>query len=225
MTDPNGDDRRTGGGSDTETGSGAETGDGPTNRAEAASADIDSGTGVGDGEHSAGRDPRDESTQVANEERRRKTSVLSLLVAVLGAWVALSVLVFETAAAPLWNDVLVGLVISIAAGYNYYRLTNDIPLSTAIASLIAVLGIWLIVSAALFGMTGGLFWSTLAAGLLIAGLAGYNAYEAREARSVTTESGAGTSRASPDPDRTRPRVGGCVVRRRGGPSRRRRSRS
>lgn len=36
------------------------------------------------------------------------------------------------------------------------------------------------------------FWSTLVSGLLIAGLAGYNAYEAREARSITTEPDAET---------------------------------
>lgn len=185
MSDPNRDDRRTSG----ESGTGAGTNDGPTNRAEEAAADIDSGTGVGDGERSGGRDPRDESTQVASEQRRRKTSVLSLLVAAFGTWVALSVLVFETAAAPLWNNVLVGFVVLTAAGYNYYRVTNDVPLSTGIASLIAVLGIWLIVSAALLEMTGGLFWSTLATGVLIAGLAGYNAYEAREARTVATDSG------------------------------------
>ncbi|SEW09442.1 SPW repeat domain-containing protein [Natrinema salifodinae] len=183
MSDPNGDDRRAGK-SEPDAGSAPDTG--PTNRSEEASTDIDSGTGVGD-RPDAGRDPRDESTQVANEERRRKTSVISLLVAVLGGWVAASVLVFDTAAAPLWNNVLVGLVVLAAAGYNYYRLTNDVPLSTGIASLVAILGIWLIVSAALLEMTGGLFWSTLATGLLVAGLAGYNAYEAREARSVTTE--------------------------------------
>lgn len=178
MSDPNGDDRRTSAGTD----AGAD--DGPTNRTEKASADIDSGTGVGD--RPSGRDPRDESTQVANEERRRKTSVLSLFVVGLGAWVALSALLFETEPAQLWNDGLVGLVVVAAAGYNYYRQTNDIPVSTGIASLIAVLGIWLIVSAALLGMSGALFWSTLAAGLLIAGIAGYNAYEAREARTVAT---------------------------------------
>ncbi|WP_226480202.1 SPW repeat domain-containing protein [Natrinema amylolyticum] len=189
MSDPNGDDRRTSDESGADVGTG--TNDGPTNRREEAAADIDSGTGVGDGERSGGRDPRDESVQVANEERRRKTSVISLLVAVLGAWVALSVLVFQTDPAPLWNDVLVGLVVLVAAGYNYYRVSNDVPLSTGIASLIAVLGVWLIVSAALLEMAGGLFWSTLATGLLIAGLAGYNAYEAREARTVATETGPG----------------------------------
>ncbi|WP_254761602.1 SPW repeat domain-containing protein [Natrinema marinum] len=184
MSDPNDDDRRTSGDS------GADTGDEPIERTESASADADSGTGYGD-RLDAGRDHRDESARVANEERRRKASTLGLVVAALGAWVALSVLVFGTAAAPLWNNVLVGLVVAAAAGYNYYRLTNDIPLSAAIASLVAILGVWLIVSSALFGMTGGLFWSTITSGLLIAGIAGFNAYEAREARTVATEPGPG----------------------------------
>lgn len=36
-------------------------------------------------------------------------------------------------------------------------------------------------------MTGGPFWNTIASGLLVASLAGYNAYEARDARTVATE--------------------------------------
>jgi len=180
MSDPNSDDRRSGG--PPEDG----TADGPPNRTETTAADIDSGTGFGD-RTETGRDPRDDPTQVADEERRRKTSVISLLVAALGVWVALSTVVLETVAAPLWNNVLVGLVVGAAAGYNYYRLANDIPLSTAIASLVAILGIWLIVSAALLEMTGSVFWNTVASGLLVAGLAGYNAYEARDARTVATE--------------------------------------
>ncbi len=87
-------------------------------------------------------------------------------------------LVFDVGGASLWNNVLVGAVILLAAGYNVYRLSNDIPLSVGVSTLVAVLGIWLIVSAALLGMLGSLFWSTLAAGLLVTGLSGYNAYEA-----------------------------------------------
>ncbi|RKD97950.1 SPW repeat protein [Halopiger aswanensis] len=178
MSDSN-DDRRTGSEPD------ANGIDGPKNRPEEASADIDSGTGVGDNPND--RDPRDESTRVVTEERRRNTPIISAIVAVLGAWIALSVLVYEVGEAATWNNVLVGIAVVAAAGYNYYRLHNDIPLSAGVASLVAVLGIWLIISAALLEMAGGLFWSTLATGLLIAGLAGYNAYEAREARTVATE--------------------------------------
>ena len=166
------------------------------NPTEEASADVDSGTGVGD-RPDEGRDRRDETTQVANEERRRKTSVVSGVIAIIGAWVALSVLVFDLGEAALWNNVLVGTLVFLAAGYNVYRLSNDIPLSVGVSSLIAVLGIWLLISAALLEMPAGAgladspFWSTIGSGFLIAGLAGYNAYEAREARAVATESEAG----------------------------------
>ncbi|MFC4543372.1 SPW repeat protein [Halosolutus amylolyticus] len=175
MSDSNRDDRRT----DSPT-------DATDDRTTKTGADVDSGTGVGDRDD-PGRDHRDESTRIASEERRRKTSLVSLIVAVLGAWVAVSVLIYDVAAATLWNNLLVGAVVFIAAGYNYYRLTNDVPLSVGGAALVALLGIWLIIAPALLGMGTGAFWSTLVTGLLIAGLAGYNAYEAREARTVATE--------------------------------------
>ncbi|THE65450.1 hypothetical protein D8Y22_08070 [Salinadaptatus halalkaliphilus] len=147
---------------------------------------VDSGTGAGD-RPADEPDPRDASTQIANEERRRKTSVISGIVAALGVWVAASVVVFDAGETALWNNLFVGIVIFLAAGYNGYRLSNDVPMSIGVATLVAVLGIWLIVSAALFGMLEMLFWSTIAAGFLIAGLAGYNAYEARETQTVATE--------------------------------------
>lgn len=152
--------------------------------------DVDSETGVGDNPDD--RDPRDENTQIATEERRRNTPFISALVALLGVWIAGSVLVYDVSEAALWNNVLVGAVVFLTAGYNYYRLSNDIPLSAGVATLVSVLGIWLIVSTALLGMLGSLFWSTLVTGLLIAGLSGYNAYEAREARSVATDSDVGS---------------------------------
>ena len=139
-----------------------------------------------------GADPRDESTQVANEERRRNAALISGIAAIVGAWVGLSVLLYEVTQAALWNNVLVGAVVFLAAGYNFYRLYNDIPLSVGVATLVALLGIWLIIAAALFEMLGMLFWSTSVSGLLIAALAGYNAYEAREARAVTAEREPGT---------------------------------
>ncbi|RQH01278.1 SPW repeat domain-containing protein [Natrarchaeobius oligotrophus] len=180
MSDPNSDDYPTDGSPGTDDGT---ADDEP---AERVPSEVDSGTGAGDRDD-RGRDPRGDSTQIANEERRRNTALVSAIVAAIGAWVALSVLLFEVGEASLWNNVLVGAVVFFAAGYNVYRLSNDIPLSVGIASLVAVLGIWLIVSSALLGMLGSLFWSTLVSGLLVAGLSGYNAYEAREARTVATE--------------------------------------
>lgn len=133
------------------------------------------------------RDPRDDSTQIANEERRRRAPMISGIVAVIGAWVGLSVFLYDVGAATFWNNVLVGAVIFLAGVYNSYRLSSDVPLSVGVASLVTLLGIWLLVAAPLLEMVGGIFWSTLVSGLLVAGLAGLNAYEAREARSVATD--------------------------------------
>ncbi|AXR76879.1 SPW repeat domain-containing protein [Natrarchaeobaculum sulfurireducens] len=168
-----------------------------TNPAEATTAEIDSGTGVGD-RPDEGHDPRDESTQIATEERRRKIPVFSAVIAVVGAWVVLSVLVvYDVSQAAFWNNVIVGAVVAVAAGYNYYRVSSDMPLSVGVSALLAVLGIWLIIAPALLEMPAGAglgdspFWGTLGAGFLIAALSGYNAYEAREARTVATEPEAG----------------------------------
>lgn len=188
MSDSNNDDR------DRNASSGVEGGADRDEGMRSPSDDVDSGTGVGDRDD-PGRDHRDDTTQIANEERRRKISVISGIIAVIGAWVALSVAVFyDVSGAAFWNNVLVGTVVFAAGAYNYYRLANDIPLSVGVSGLVALLGVWLIVSPALLEMDAGVgltespFWSTLASGLLIAALAGYNAYDAREARSVATDS-------------------------------------
>ncbi len=149
--------------------------------------DVDSGTGVGDRDD-RGRDPRDESTQIANEERRRKTSVVSLIVALLGAVVALSVVVVDATQPTVWNNVLVGGGVFLAAGYNYVRLTRDVPTSILLTAVIAVGGVWLIIAPAALTMGGWPFWISLASGLLIAGLAAYTVYDAREARSIVADS-------------------------------------
>lgn len=168
-----------------------------TNPAGGSADEVDSGTGVGD-RPDEGHDPRDESTQIATEERRRKIPVFSAVIAVIGAWVVLSVLVvYDVSQAAFWNNVIVGAAVVVAAGYNYYRVSSDVPLSVGVSALVAVLGIWLIVAPALLEMPAGAgladspFWGTLGAGFLIAALAGYNAYEAREARTVATEPEAG----------------------------------
>lgn len=148
---------------------------------------IESDERVSSADRGGDGDPRDESTQIANDERRRNTAFISGVIAVIGIWVALSVLVYDVGTASLWNNVAVGGVVFLAGGYNYYRLSNDIPLSTGIATLVAILGIWLVVAPVLLEMGTGLFWSTVVSGLLIAGLAGYNAYESREARTVATD--------------------------------------
>lgn len=136
------------------------------------------------------RDPRDEPEQIANEERRRNTAFVSGIVAVVGLWVAISPFVYGLDGATLWNNLAVGAAVLVLGGYNVYRQYNDVPLSAGAAGLAVLLGLWLIVAAVAFGMAAGAFWSTLVSGLLIAGFAGYNTYEAREARAVAPDADA-----------------------------------
>ncbi|GAB3029346.1 SPW repeat domain-containing protein [Natronobiforma cellulositropha] len=131
-----------------------------------------------------GRDPRDEPERVANEERRRNIAFVSALTAVVGAWVVASVFLYDVAGSILLNNVLVGALVVFAASYNYYRQYSGRPTSVGVSTLVALLGIWLIVAAVLFELLGGHLWNTAISGLLIAVLAGYNAYEMREARAV-----------------------------------------
>lgn len=133
----------------------------------------------------AGR--RDDSSRIATEERRRNAPIVTGVAAIVGAWVALSGPLLAGATAALWNNVAVGLAILFAAGYNYSRLSDDAQLSVGVAALAALLGIWLVIAAPLLEMDAGAYWSTIASGLLVAGLAGYAAYEGREARAVTTD--------------------------------------
>lgn len=114
--------------------------------------------------------------------RRRIGRITSGIAALLGAWVALSALVYGMDAAALWNNVLVGAVIFLGAGYEYYRGLTASPPSLGAAGLIALLGIWLIVAVAVLGLSGGAAWSTAISGLLVAALAGYTLYEARGER-------------------------------------------
>lgn len=125
--------------------------------------------------------------EIATEQRRRITEVVTGFVAALGAWVAVSVFLYEIGETALWNNVTVGALIALGAGYNYYRQANDTPSSLAISGLVAVLGLWLVASTGVFELTGGAFLNTAASGLLVVALAGYNAYEAREARTATTD--------------------------------------
>lgn len=121
---------------------------------------------------------------------RRLTRVASGVAALLGAWVAVSAVVYGTGDAALWNNVLVGAAVFLGAGYNYYRRLTDHPSSPGVAGLVALLGIWLILAAAVLGLAGGAAWSTAISGLLVAVLSGYALYEARESpTSVAGEAG------------------------------------
>lgn len=112
---------------------------------------------------------------------------LSGVVAVIGLWIAASPLVYDTSRVALWNNVAVGGAILLLAGYGFYRLSRAERPDVGSTSLAALLGVW--AAAAPFMLSfgsDGLVWSTMASGIAVAILSGYNAYESRRAETART---------------------------------------
>lgn len=110
---------------------------------------------------------------------------LSGVVSLVGFWIAASALVYETTTAALWNNLVVGVAIFLLAGYGFYRLARDRRPDVGSTSLAALLGLWAVASPFLLPYPSDAFvWSTVASGVAVAVLSGYNAYESR--RSATT---------------------------------------
>lgn len=113
---------------------------------------------------------------------------LSGIVSLVGLWIAVSPTVYETTDAMLWNNVIVGLGIFLLAGYNYYRMANGYAPSVGVATVVAALGLWSVVAPFLLEVVSTeLLWSTVVSGIVVAALAGYNAYAGRSARAPAAE--------------------------------------
>ncbi|WP_132057897.1 SPW repeat domain-containing protein [Halorussus amylolyticus] len=115
---------------------------------------------------------------------------ISAIVALLGGWLVVSAFVFEPPAANFWNDIIVGAAIGIIAGYNAIKTDDYEAVSTGAASLVALLGLWMVVAPFVFEtLTETAFWSDVITGALVAVLGGYNAYQSRSAprRTATAE--------------------------------------
>ncbi|USZ67297.1 SPW repeat protein [Halorussus salilacus] len=118
------------------------------------------------------------------------TGWISAVIALLGGWLVVSAFLFEPPAANFWNDIIVGAAIGIIAGYNAIRTDDYEPVSTGAASLVALLGLWMVVAPFVFEVvTDAALWSDVATGALVAALGAYNAYQSRSAprRSATAE--------------------------------------
>ena len=119
----------------------------------------------------------------------RGSKLLAGLASLIGAWIAVSPFVYGDLGAATdlgaggWNNVIVGAAIFLIAGANFYRLSKDRNVSTAAASLVTLLGLWVVVAAfAVFDMgTTGLLSSTVVSGLITAAIGAYNAYKGRQA--------------------------------------------
>lgn len=131
--------------------------------------------------------PTDERT-TAGTERTADTldtdamKWLSGLAALIGLWILASPFVYESTRAGEWNNIAVGAAILLLAGYNFYRMSNDLLASVGVSSLVALLGLWAFVAPFVIDMgSDGPMWSTVVSGLIVAAVSGYNAYANRKA--------------------------------------------
>lgn len=106
----------------------------------------------------------------------RATKWLAGLTGLLGLWLIVAPFVFTVPTTPLWNAVIVGIVIAIIGGYNYYRTTQDQEVGTWGAGLNTLLGLWMIAAPFVFGVSGLPLWNAVSVGILVALFAGYNTY-------------------------------------------------
>ena len=156
-------DRRSPGGDPQSTGSDRR----PAERAKPANADPNRGRVDTDGTGRSRADP---------DALRWLSGVVSLV----GLWIAASPFLYETAQVSRWNNVVTGGAICLLAGYGFYRISTGQRPDVGSTSLASLLGLWAI--AAPFLLTYGsdaLVWGTMASGIAVAILSGYNAYESR----------------------------------------------
>lgn len=129
-------------------------------------------------------------TTTATDRTDDMSGYISAAVALVGAWIVISAFVYSPPAANFWNDIIVGAAIGIIAGYNAVKSDDIEGINTGAASLVALLGLWMVVAPFIFEtVTEGAFWSDIVSGAIVAALAGYNAYRARsvERRTRTAE--------------------------------------
>lgn len=121
------------------------------------------------------------------------TKWLSGINSLLGAWLVVSpFLLTQTGgglSASVWNNILIGVAIFLIAGYNYYRQSRDLAAGVGSSSLVALLGLWMIVAPLVVFVidTGAMFWSNIVTGALVTLIAVYVAYGGRETERAAPE--------------------------------------
>lgn len=102
--------------------------------------------------------------------------VSTILVAILGLWTFTAAFEYGTNAL-IWNGMIVGMSVAFLAGENHYRASEYGTVNFAAAGLTAALGIWLVGATTLvFDPSTFLLWNNVVAGVVVTGLASYNAY-------------------------------------------------
>lgn len=97
--------------------------------------------------------------------------ILGLLIAAVPFFTAESGTAF-------WNNVIVGLAIAVLAGYNAWASRNATGSVAWVAGINLLLGLWLIVSPFFFAVGTTHLWADVILGVIVALVAGYNAWAA-----------------------------------------------
>lgn len=98
----------------------------------------------------------------------------------LGLWLfAVPTFVRGATGAGYWNDLIVGAAIAVLGAYGVYE-ASDADAVRWSNGFAALLGLWTVAAAFVWGMTGLAFWSAAVAGALVALFGGYNAFAGTE---------------------------------------------
>lgn len=123
-----------------------------------------------------------ERTTQATDTNTSNIKWLSGFVSLIGAWIFISAFVYPAMSmTSYWNNLIIGAAIFLVAGYNYYRMSKGLSTSIGSSSFVALLGLWMILVPFVMDV-GTAFWSDIVSGVVVAIIAGYNAYAGREAR-------------------------------------------
>ncbi|WP_435345634.1 SPW repeat domain-containing protein [Haloarchaeobius sp. HRN-SO-5] len=140
-------------------------------------------------------DTRDREQTTGNRETTAsdRGRWLSAVIALLGIWMVVQAVWFDPGAAQFWNDVVVGVLLLAAGGYNYTRRSEARLGTVGAAGLAALLGLWLLLAPFVLGgdagatgtATGIAVWNDVVVGLLAILFGAYSAYVARGRRRET----------------------------------------
>ncbi len=122
--------------------------------------------------------------------RNERGTRLSAAIVLVGLAVLGQTFVLELAAGQFWNDAFVGTTLLVAGAYNYARRANANFGSAGVATLAALVGLWLVAAPFLLGTGSGVAdtanelgrWTDIVAGLLAVGLGSYSAVRIRNRR-------------------------------------------
>jgi uncharacterized membrane protein len=102
---------------------------------------------------------------------------------VLGLWLIAAPFVLSVSGPGLWNAVIVGSLIALGGGYNWYLATQGEEVNRPIAYSVALLGLWVIAAPFAFGVGTAAMWNDVIVGALVTTFGGYNGYASTDRQS------------------------------------------